>query len=992
MGDRQRVGITDTIFRDAHQSLIATRMSVDDMLPIAPALDEVGYHSLEVWGGATFDACIRFLDEDPWERLRRIKEAIPNTPLQMLIRGQNIVGYRHYPDDVVIEFVRAAHRNGVGVFRVFDALNDVRNMKVAMQAAKDVGAHVQGTISYTISPVHTIELFAETAAELGELGADSICIKDMSGILTPHAAQELTKAIKRKVGLPLSLHSHSTSGMATASYFAACEAGADLLDTALSPFSGGTSQPPTETMVASLRGTPFDTGLDLELLVDISERFKAVREKYEGLISPLSERVSTQVLLHQIPGGMYSNLLSQLEEQGSGDKIHEVLEEVPRVRRELGYPPLVTPTSQIVGTQAAFNVMLGERYKAISEEVRMYMRGLYGRPPAPVDPEIQKLAIGDKEQVTVRPADLLEPEMEKAREEIGELAECDEDVLTYILFPQVARKFLERRKSGDLKPPMPPPKKEIKSEPEPDDEAAEEYANGHEAAMRRLAKMESEALLGGGQKAIDKQHAAGKLTARERVELLLDPGSLVEIDRFSRHRCHDFGMEKKRVLGDGVLTGHGTIGGRQVFVFAHDFTAFGGALGEVFARKVCKLMDLAMKVGAPVIGLNDSGGARIQEGVASLAGYGDIFHRNVTASGVIPQISAIAGPCAGGAVYSPAMTDFIIMVESTSHMFITGPNVIKAAIGEEVTFEELGGAVTHNSVSGVAHFVTKTERDAITLMRYLLSFLPLNNMEDPPREAPRDGLLESGESLLELLPEDSNQPYDMLEIIRRVVDGGEILEVSRLYAPNIVVGFARLDGHTVGVVANQPAHLAGCLDIDSSRKASRFVRFCDAFNIPLVTFVDVPGFLPGTDQEHGGIITHGSKLLYAFCEATVPKITVITRKAYGGAYDVMCSKHSGGDVNLAWPNAELAVMGAGGAISIIARKQLKAAKDPEAKHAELSQEYKQKFSNPYIAADLGYIDDVIHPNETRNNLIRALEMLMSKREQRPRRKHGNIPL
>ncbi|MFW5878188.1 MAG: acyl-CoA carboxylase subunit beta [Myxococcota bacterium] len=510
--------------------------------------------------------------------------------------------------------------------------------------------------------------------------------------------------------------------------------------------------------------------------------------------------------------------------------------------------------------------------------------------------------------------------------------------------------------------------------------------------MKRFEEMEAEARIGGGQAAIEKQHAAGKMTARERIDLLVDPGSFVEIDRFSRHRCHDFGMEKKRILGDGVVTGHATINGRQVFLFSQDFTVFGGALGEVFARKVCKLMDLAMKAGAPVIGLNDSGGARIQEGVASLAGYGDIFYRNVKASGVLPQISVIQGPCAGGAVYSPAMTDFIIMVEQTSHMFITGPNVIKAAIGEEVTFEELGGAVTHNTVSGVAQFVTKTGEDALLLVKYLLSYLPLNNMEDPPRAEPRPAVLGADERLLDILPEDSNRPYDMHDIIGRVVDGGEFLEVARLYAPNIICGFARFDGHAVGIVANQPAHLAGCLDISSSRKAGRFVRFCDAFNIPLVTFVDVPGFLPGTEQEHGGIITHGSKLLYAFCEATVPKITVITRKAYGGAYDVMCSKHSGADVNVAWPNAELAVMGAEGAISIIARKEIKNAKDPKAKKEELSRDYREKFANPYVAADLGYIDDVIEPNRTRETIIRSLEMLMNKREQGPRRKHGNIPL
>ncbi len=1007
---RRRVGITDTIFRDAHQSLAATRMKVEDMLPVAPDLDKVGYRSLEVWGGATFDTCIRFLDEDPWDRLRQLKKVLPKTPLQMLLRGQNVVGYRHYSDDVVSEFVKLAHKNGIDVFRIFDALNDLRNMEVAMRAAKEVGAHVQGTISYTVSPVHDIDAFVKMAVELEKMGADSLCIKDMAGIISPKAAQDLTSAIKRSVSIPLGLHGHSTSGMVTAAYFAACEAGADVIDTALSPFSGGTSQPPTESLVASLQGTSFDTGLDLELLVSISDRLKPIREKYDSLVNPLSEKVSTQVLLHQIPGGMYSNLLSQLQEQDAIDKIDEVLEEVPRVRRELGYPPLVTPTSQIVGTQAAFNVLLGERYKVVSEEVKMYLKGLYGRPPAPIDADLQKKVIGSKEPVTVRPGELLEPEIEKARLEIGELAKSDEDVLTYILFPQVARSFLERRNAKRESSAASPV--EVSKAAESKDEkggepaalvdgvetaksgkpAKEESLGKHGHAKHRLAEMESELMQAGGQAAIDKQHAAGKLTARERIDLLLDPGSFVEIDRFSRHRCHDFGMDKRRVLGDGVLTGYGTISGRQVFVFSQDFTVFGGALGEVFARKVCKLMDLAMKAGAPVIGLNDSGGARIQEGVASLAGYGDIFFRNVAASGVLPQLSVIMGPCAGGAVYSPAMTDFIVMVDETSHMFITGPNVIKAAIGEEVTFEELGGAVTHNSTSGVAQFVTKSEKDALSLVKYILSFLPLNNMEDPPRESPREAMLSAGENLLDLLPEDANRPYDMLDIIGRVVDGGEFLEVGRLYAPNILVGFARFNGYSVGIVANQPAHLAGCLDIDSSRKAGRFVRFCDSFNVPLVTFVDVPGFLPGTDQEHGGIITHGSKLLYAYCEATVPKITVITRKAYGGAYDVMCSKHSGGDINLAWPNAELAVMGAEGATNIISRKEIKAAPDPDARRAQLADEYREKFANPYIAADLGYIDDVIEPNRTRASIISALEMLASKREQRPRRKHGNIPL
>ena len=510
--------------------------------------------------------------------------------------------------------------------------------------------------------------------------------------------------------------------------------------------------------------------------------------------------------------------------------------------------------------------------------------------------------------------------------------------------------------------------------------------------IERLRELREKAKLGGGKERIEAQHAKGKLTARERIELLLDPDSFVEIDPFVVHRCTEFGMAEKKILGDGVVTGYGTIDGRLVFVFSQDFTVFGGSLGEMFAKKVCKIMDLAMKVGAPVIGLNDSGGARIQEGVASLAGYGDIFFRNVLASGVVPQISAIMGPCAGGAVYSPALTDFIIMVDKTSHMFITGPNVIKAVLGQEVTFEELGGALVHNQKSGVAHFVVKNEEECMQLIRTLLSYLPSNNMEDPPIVDTGDDPNRMDEGLADIIPDDPDKPYDVKEIIYSVVDNGEFLEVQPLWAPNIVIGFARLNGKTVGVVANQPLYYAGALDINSSIKAGRFVRFCDAFNIPIITFVDVPGFLPGIDQEHGGIIRNGAKLLYAYCEATVPKITVILRKAYGGAYDVMGSKHSGADINLAWPTAEIAVMGAEGAINIIFRKELAKAEDPEKKRKKLVAEYRRKFANPYVAAEKGYIDDVIEPAETRPRLISALEMLVTKREPRPAKKHANLPL
>ena len=510
--------------------------------------------------------------------------------------------------------------------------------------------------------------------------------------------------------------------------------------------------------------------------------------------------------------------------------------------------------------------------------------------------------------------------------------------------------------------------------------------------IKRLEEMANRAKLGGGQKRIEEQHAKSKLTARERIDLLLDQGSFNELDQLVVHQCTEFGIGDKKIPGDGVVTGYGTIDGRLVYVFSQDFTVFGGSLGEMFAKKVCKLMDLALKTGAPVIGLNDSGGARIQEGVASLAGYGDIFFRNVISSGVVPQISAIMGPCAGGAVYSPALTDFIIMVDKTSHMFITGPDVVKAALGQEVTFEELGGAMVHSQTSGVAHFIAKDEQHGIEMIKKLLSYLPSNYLEDPPVVEPTDDPNRTDDGLARVLPDDPDKPYDVKEVIARVVDSGDFLEVQPLWAQNIVVGFARLNGKVVGIVANQPANYAGALDISSSMKAGRFIRFCDCFNIPIITFVDVPGFLPGMEQEHGGIIKHGSKLLYAYCEATVPKITVILRKDYGGAYDVMGSKHSGADINYAWPTAEIAVMGAHGAINIIFRKEIAEAKDHKQKHAELVSEYRQKFANPYIAAQKGYIDEVIDPAQTRPKLISALESLATKREPRPTRRHGNVPL
>ena len=513
-----------------------------------------------------------------------------------------------------------------------------------------------------------------------------------------------------------------------------------------------------------------------------------------------------------------------------------------------------------------------------------------------------------------------------------------------------------------------------------------------EPKIQKLRQLREKARLGGGLKRIEKQHAKGKLTARERLALLLDEGSFQELDMFVTHRATEFGMAERKFLGDGVVTGYGTVDGRPVYVFAQDFTVLGGSLGEAHAAKICKVMDLAMKNGAPLIGINDSGGARIQEGVAALGGYADIFLRNTLASGVIPQISAIMGPCAGGAVYSPALTDFVIMVEGTSHMFITGPEVIKAVTHEEVSFEELGGAMTHNAKSGVAHFAVEDEEGAIRLIRRLLSFLPQNNMEDPPFVPSDDPADRMDEELDTIVPDSPTKPYDIKEVIRRVVDNGDFLEVHAHYARNIVVGFARLGGNSVGIVANQPAVLAGVLDIDASDKGARFVRFCDCFNIPIVTFVDVPGYLPGVAQEHGGIIRHGAKLIYAYCEATVPKVTVVTRKAYGGAYCVMSSKHIRGDINYAWPTAEIAVMGPEGAVNIVFRKEIAAAKDPKAERERLVQEYREKFAHPYVAASLGYIDEVIEPHETRPRLIAALEMLRDKRDSNPPKKHGNMPL
>jgi propionyl-CoA carboxylase beta chain len=514
----------------------------------------------------------------------------------------------------------------------------------------------------------------------------------------------------------------------------------------------------------------------------------------------------------------------------------------------------------------------------------------------------------------------------------------------------------------------------------------------HEEKYAELAKKRKLAQAPAGREPIEKQHARGKRTARERVDALVDPGSFTELDQFVTHRTNAFGMEEKEFLGDGVLTGRATIDGRQVFLFSQDFTVLGGSLGEAFAEKICKVMDLAVRTGSPVIGINDSGGARIQEGVVSLGGYAEIFWRNVQASGVIPQLSLIAGPCAGGAVYSPAITDFIVMTEKISQMFITGPEIIKTVTGEDVTFEELGGAMTHATRSGVAHLVAADEDDLAAQTKTLLSFMPQNNLEDPPRFACDDDPQRLSPGLDDVVPDSPNKPYDMHEVIEGVLDYGEFFEIHEHYAQNIIVGFGRIGGRSIGVVANQPSVLAGVLDTKSSIKAARFVRFCDAFNIPLLTFVDVPGFLPGADQEYGAIILHGAKLLYAFAEASVPKITVITRKAYGGAYDVMSSKHIRADLNLAWPTAEIAVMGAEGAVKVIHRREIAAAKDSEAKTQVLIDEYVERFASPYIAAQRGYVDDVIEAHRTRGAIATALEMLQNKRVDRPKRKHGNIPL
>jgi len=510
--------------------------------------------------------------------------------------------------------------------------------------------------------------------------------------------------------------------------------------------------------------------------------------------------------------------------------------------------------------------------------------------------------------------------------------------------------------------------------------------------LRRLQELREKTLEGGGAERIQRQHERGKLSARERLDVLLDPGSFVELDRFVEHRSNDFGLDRQRIPGDGVVTGYGKVDGRTVYVFSQDFTVFGGSLSEAHAEKICKIVDLAIRNGGPVIGLNDSGGARIQEGVASLGGYAELFWRNTMASGVVPQISAILGPCAGGAVYSPAITDFVFMVEGISHMFVTGPNVVKTVTHEEVSFEELGGARTHATTSGVAHFSRRSEVDCLQSIRQLLSYLPSNNAEPPPAADCTDPVDRGDVELLDVIPDQPTQPYDMREVIGRIVDDGEFLEVHAGWAANIITAFARLGGRPVGLIANQPAVLAGVLDMDASRKGARFVRFCDAFNIPLVTFEDVPGFLPGVAQEHGGIIVHGAKLLYAYCEAIVPKLTVITRKAYGGAYDVMSSKHIRGDLNLAWPTAEIAVMGPKGAVEILYRREIAEADDPAARTSELEEEFRETFAHPYLAARRGYLDDVIDPRETRSRLISGLEMLADKRDRNPPRKHGNIPL
>ncbi|MCB0730256.1 MAG: acyl-CoA carboxylase subunit beta [Ignavibacteriae bacterium] len=518
---------------------------------------------------------------------------------------------------------------------------------------------------------------------------------------------------------------------------------------------------------------------------------------------------------------------------------------------------------------------------------------------------------------------------------------------------------------------------------------------GIQDKIKELMAMREKARLGGGEKRIESQHQKGKYTARERIEMLLDDGSFEEFDMFVSHRTVDFGLDKQSYLSDGVITGYGTIDGRLVYVFSQDFTVFGGSLSEMYAQKICKIMDKAMKVGAPVIGINDSGGARIQEGVKSLGGYADIFQRNIMASGVVPQISAIFGPCAGGAVYSPALTDFTVMSKGTSYMFVTGPKVVKTVTNEIVTEEELGGASVHTSKSGVAHFAADNEEEGILIIRKLLSYLPQNNMEDPPKTVCEDPIDRLEDSLNEIIPDNPNKPYDVKDVIFSVVDNSEFLEVQRHYSPNIVIGYAKFNGTSVGIVANQPNYLAGVLDINASRKAARFVRFCDAFNIPIITFVDVPGFLPGTAQEYGGIIIHGAKLLYAYGEATVPKITIILRKAYGGAYDVMSSKHLRGDINYAWPGSEIAVMGPKGAIEVLHAKEASAIENPEEKAKFLKEkedEYKDKFANPYVAAKYGYIDDVIEPRNTRFRIIRALQMLATKKDVNPPKKHSNLPL
>ncbi len=513
--------------------------------------------------------------------------------------------------------------------------------------------------------------------------------------------------------------------------------------------------------------------------------------------------------------------------------------------------------------------------------------------------------------------------------------------------------------------------------------------------IEELLKLREKAKLGGGTKRIDAQHSKGKLTARERIDLLLDEGSFEEFDMFVRHRCKDFGLDKESYLSDGVVTGYGTVDGRLVYVYSQDFTVFGGSLSETFAQKICKIMDMAMKNGAPVIGINDSGGARIQEGVQSLAGYAEIFQRNILASGVVPQISAIFGPCAGGAVYSPALTDFNIMVKDTSYMFVTGPKVVKTVTGEDVTTEQLGGASVHASKSGVAHFVSNTEQEGILLIRKLLSYLPQNNLEDAPLHTTLDPINRIDDALNEIIPDNPNKPYDIKDVIKSIVDNREYLEVQRDYAPNIITLFARFNGQSVGIVANQPKYLAGVLDINASRKAARFVRFCDAFNIPLLTLVDVPGFLPGTTQEYGGIIIHGAKLLYAYGEATVPKVTIILRKAYGGAYDVMSSKHLRGDINYAWPSAEIAVMGGKGAVEVLYGREIDKIEGEAEKAAFMDAketEYREKFANPYVAARYGFIDDVIEPRNTRFRVIRALQSLATKKVVNPPKKHSNLPL